>query len=351
MVTLGFSKARQALEDDGDDAEDADGGAEGGGPARRTWSLEGSAGSAATDGAAAAAAAGGGGGPWPQLDGAPGAGRPNGSGRLSATGSWGQPRVQRRQSRTRESAMTSGRELRAAAAAMLRHLRREHPEWFEPPPAAGHHHHFFGGLHAQQQQQKGQQQPQLPEQQAAAAAARTPPQSRPATPGSSVAPPPLSAGARAARQWRQFRALLWREAISLVRNPADVAGRMATFAFVGLLDGLIRYGLSGQASSLWDRIGVRAAAYCGSFAWAGRVQAWHSCVAMTSRCHCADGTFEPPKLPNPCLHSPSLGRSYPHTPNPTFQPPNPPTPHPPGLLQHPVVLHALPLCLYGALLE
>ena len=61
---------------------------------------------------------------------------------------------------------------------------------------------------------------------------------------------------RARRLARHYVALLWREALALTRNPADAAGRMATFSYVALLNGLIFYGMSDRASSLAQRIGV-----------------------------------------------------------------------------------------------
>jgi len=54
---------------------------------------------------------------------------------------------------------------------------------------------------------------------------------------------------------------MWREGLMLMRNPADVAGRMITFCYVALLNGLIAYSLSGAAATLQDRIGVRCAVW------------------------------------------------------------------------------------------
>lgn len=41
--------------------------------------------------------------------------------------------------------------------------------------------------------------------------------------------------------WTQFRVLLWRESISILRNPADIAGRMLVFVWLGIFVGLLFY--------------------------------------------------------------------------------------------------------------
>ncbi len=54
------------------------------------------------------------------------------------------------------------------------------------------------------------------------------------------------AAARTARYptgaWAQYRTLLWRELLSITRNPFDVAGRVLTFAWVGVFMGLLTFG-------------------------------------------------------------------------------------------------------------
>jgi len=42
--------------------------------------------------------------------------------------------------------------------------------------------------------------------------------------------------------WRQYVTLLWRELLSITRNPFDVAGRTLTFAWVGLFMGILNFG-------------------------------------------------------------------------------------------------------------
>jgi hypothetical protein len=62
--------------------------------------------------------------------------------------------------------------------------------------------------------------------------------------------------------WQQYRALVWREAIKVTRNPADVAGRILTFAWVALLVGLIYYNMPTDASSIRQRLNVLFSTLC-----------------------------------------------------------------------------------------
>jgi hypothetical protein len=39
--------------------------------------------------------------------------------------------------------------------------------------------------------------------------------------------------------WNQLRWLMWRNLLAYLRNPADVAGRLVTYLFVGIVLGLI----------------------------------------------------------------------------------------------------------------
>ena len=207
----------------------------------------------------------------------------------------------------RRSAMTTQSELDAAAAAMRARLEAEHPEWFLPLSAT----------------------------------ATTAPASRPASPPPPAAPPAPGrwAAARAAVAaplaafGRQYAALLRRELVIVSRNPADAAGRMATFAYVGLLDGLMHYALGGSAASLSDRIGVSDGE--------GRGEGEET-----------DGGMRAEELPFDCM-SPSSGgglASFPPS-------PLPPSRHPParltnkqGVLHAAVLLPADAVRLHGPLL-
>eukprot|EP00775_Hariotina_reticulata_P006450 gene6450-6679_t len=62
--------------------------------------------------------------------------------------------------------------------------------------------------------------------------------------------------------WQQYRALVWREGIKVTRNPADVAGRTLTFAWVALLVGLIYYNMPADASSIRQRLNVLFSTLC-----------------------------------------------------------------------------------------
>jgi hypothetical protein len=56
--------------------------------------------------------------------------------------------------------------------------------------------------------------------------------------------------------WRQFVACFGRELLSVTRNPADVAGRVLTFTWVGILTGVLFYDLPGDASSVQRRLNL-----------------------------------------------------------------------------------------------
>lgn len=56
--------------------------------------------------------------------------------------------------------------------------------------------------------------------------------------------------------WRQFTACYGRELLAITRNPADVAGRIMTFTWVGILTGILFYNLPGDASSLQRRLNL-----------------------------------------------------------------------------------------------
>jgi hypothetical protein len=47
----------------------------------------------------------------------------------------------------------------------------------------------------------------------------------------------------ASNAWRQYKTLLGRELLSITRNPFDVAGRTLTFAWVGIVMGILYYGM------------------------------------------------------------------------------------------------------------
>lgn len=56
--------------------------------------------------------------------------------------------------------------------------------------------------------------------------------------------------------WRQFVACFGRELLSVTRNPADVAGRVLTFTWVGILTGVLFYDLPGDATSVQRRLNL-----------------------------------------------------------------------------------------------
>lgn len=65
-----------------------------------------------------------------------------------------------------------------------------------------------------------------------------------------------SEGVYATGWWRQFGACFGRELLAVTRNPADVAGRILTFTWVGILTGVLFYNLPGDASSLQRRLNL-----------------------------------------------------------------------------------------------
>eukprot|EP00878_Enallax_costatus_P008135 GHUV01008507.1.p1 GENE.GHUV01008507.1~~GHUV01008507.1.p1 ORF type:complete len:595 (+),score=137.00 GHUV01008507.1:227-2011(+) len=56
--------------------------------------------------------------------------------------------------------------------------------------------------------------------------------------------------------FKRYRALLWREAVFMTRNPLNVAGRMMIFTYVGLIFGLVYYNMGGGASTIPVRMSV-----------------------------------------------------------------------------------------------
>jgi hypothetical protein len=56
--------------------------------------------------------------------------------------------------------------------------------------------------------------------------------------------------------WRHFISCYNRELLAITRNPADVAGRTMTFAWVAILMGLLYYGMPGDASSIRGRLNM-----------------------------------------------------------------------------------------------
>jgi len=56
--------------------------------------------------------------------------------------------------------------------------------------------------------------------------------------------------------WRQFASCYGRELLSITRNPADVAGRTMTFAWVAILMGLLYYGMPADATSIRGRLNM-----------------------------------------------------------------------------------------------
>jgi hypothetical protein len=62
--------------------------------------------------------------------------------------------------------------------------------------------------------------------------------------------------------WRQYTALVTREYLCVTRNPADVAGRTLTFAWVAAMVGLIYYNMPADASSMRSRINLLYSGLC-----------------------------------------------------------------------------------------
>eukprot|EP00879_Flechtneria_rotunda_P017044 GHRR01017850.1.p1 GENE.GHRR01017850.1~~GHRR01017850.1.p1 ORF type:complete len:820 (+),score=223.92 GHRR01017850.1:95-2554(+) len=56
--------------------------------------------------------------------------------------------------------------------------------------------------------------------------------------------------------WRHFASCYGRELLSITRNPADVAGRTMTFAWVAILMGLLYYGMPEDAASIRGRLNL-----------------------------------------------------------------------------------------------
>ncbi len=56
--------------------------------------------------------------------------------------------------------------------------------------------------------------------------------------------------------WRQFSSCYCRELLAITRNPADVAGRTMTFAWVAILMGLLYYGMPQDATSIRGRLNM-----------------------------------------------------------------------------------------------
>jgi hypothetical protein len=56
--------------------------------------------------------------------------------------------------------------------------------------------------------------------------------------------------------WAQFRVLLGRELLVTMRNPADVAGRMLLFAWVGVFAGLVFWRLSTGLDAVRNRVNL-----------------------------------------------------------------------------------------------
>lgn len=56
--------------------------------------------------------------------------------------------------------------------------------------------------------------------------------------------------------WRQFASCYGREVLSITRNPADVAGRTMTFAWIAILMGLLYYGMPDDATSIRGRLNM-----------------------------------------------------------------------------------------------
>ncbi|KAI8468849.1 MAG: P-loop containing nucleoside triphosphate hydrolase protein [Monoraphidium minutum] len=56
--------------------------------------------------------------------------------------------------------------------------------------------------------------------------------------------------------WKQYKTLFGRELLSITRNPFDVAGRTLTFAWVGIVMGILYYGMPFTANSARSRLNL-----------------------------------------------------------------------------------------------
>jgi hypothetical protein len=77
-----------------------------------------------------------------------------------------------------------------------------------------------------------------------------------AAPEGAAAPAAAASPAWVTGWWSQYAACLLRELLSVTRNPADVAGRTLTFAWVALLMGLLYFDMPSDASSLRGRLNL-----------------------------------------------------------------------------------------------
>jgi len=69
----------------------------------------------------------------------------------------------------------------------------------------------------------------------------------------------------ASNPWRQYKTLLGRELLSITRNPFDVAGRTLTFAWVGIVMGILYYGMPvSWVGKFWYRGWVCCTPWLGS---------------------------------------------------------------------------------------
>ncbi|KIZ04851.1 hypothetical protein MNEG_3112 [Monoraphidium neglectum] len=74
--------------------------------------------------------------------------------------------------------------------------------------------------------------------------------------GGDDAKAPVKAAHFASNAFSQYKTLFGRELLSITRNPFDVAGRTLTFAWVGILMGILYYGLPFTADSARSRLNL-----------------------------------------------------------------------------------------------
>lgn len=121
----------------------------------------------------------------------------------------------------------------------------------------------------------------------------------------------------ASNAWSQYRTLLGRELLSITRNPFDVAGRTLTFAWVGIVMGILYYGMP---VSGWGR-GVGGSEGRGDKGRGGRVGG--ACGGVRAAFLYASCTCLQPSRPNTLRES---SRRHPTTCRSSLAPLLPPPP-------------------------
>jgi hypothetical protein len=93
------------------------------------------------------------------------------------------------------------------------------------------------------------------------------------------------AGRGAAGALAQWRTLLWREQLAVTRNPFDVAGRTLTFSWVGVLMGILYYGLPVRGGHRrWQEVARDNTAWHGEVGFTTETACW-SQLPRSALCH------------------------------------------------------------------